>query len=199
MLAHHADVLDRYRNIWCPDNDIRVDTRGVNRLFELFEKYNLRLAQPAIAGGEVSYQALRQRPGLVLRYSPYVEVMCPLFTREALSRAATTFRESRSGWGLDWVWPRFFAPYEIAILDAVGVEHAGPLWRGENYQQLAKLGVDPGQEFKQVVDRWGGFDPRLHRKFVRGKIKLPAIREPNARLSRLARLAAGLGLNTSAA
>ena len=79
-LKHHGEILARYTNIWCPDNDIRVDTRGVNRLFELFEKYALQLAQPAIAAGEVSYQTLRQRPGAVLRYSPYVEVMCPLFT-----------------------------------------------------------------------------------------------------------------------
>ncbi len=81
VLQQHADVVARYENIWCPDNDIRLQTPGVNRMFDLFEKYTLQLAQPAIAAGDSSYQALRQRPGVVLRYSPYVEVMCPLFTR----------------------------------------------------------------------------------------------------------------------
>ena len=175
-MKQHADVLERYANIWCPDNDIRVDTLAINRMFELFEKYALKMAQPAIAGGEVSYRALRPRRGVVLRYSPYVEVMCPLFTREALWRIAPTLLESRSGWGLDWVWPRFFSQHEIAILDAVGVDHTGPLGRGENYARLAELGVHPDEEFHQVVARYGGFDRRLHRKFVRGKIKLPAIR-----------------------
>jgi hypothetical protein len=198
-LKHYGEILGRYANIWCPDNDIRVDTVGINRLFELFEKYTLQMAQPAIAAGEVSYQALRQRPGVVLRYSPYVEVMCPLFTRQALWRIAPTLLESRSGWGLDWVWPRYFAPHEIAILDAVGVEHAGPLGRGENYQQLEQLGIRPGEEFERVVAKFGGFNRRLHKKFVRGKIKLPTIRETKDRAGLLARLMKGLGLRRTAA
>ena len=134
VLKQHADVVARYENIWCPDNDIRLQTPDVNRMFDLFEKYTLQLAQPAIAAGDSSYQALRQRPGVVLRYSPYVEVMCPLFTRQALNTVSSTLLESRSGWGLDWVWPRYFAAHEIAILDSIGVEHTGPLGCGENYQ-----------------------------------------------------------------
>lgn len=198
-LKHHGEILGRYANIWCPDNDIRADTRSINRLFELFEKYALQLAQPAIASGQVSYETLRQRRGVVLRYSPYVEVMCPLFTRQALQRVAHTLPESRSGWGLDWVWPRFFAPHQIAILDAVGVEHTGPLGRGENYQRLAQLGVDPGEEFERVVAKYGGFDRRLHKKFVRGRIKLPAIREAHSRPGLLERLKVRLGLPSAAA
>ncbi len=199
VCAQHADVLDRYANIWCPDNDIRLDTAGVNRMFELFERYSLQLAQPAIAAGQVSYETLRQRPGVVLRYSPYVEVMCPLFTREALRRCQPTLLESRSGWGLDWVWPRYFAQHEIAIIDAVGVEHTGPLGQGENYQRLAELGVYPDREFHQVMDKFGGFDRRLHKKFVRGRIKLPAILEPGQRQSFIARLKSRLGWRRVAA
>ena len=198
-LKQHGEILGRYSNIWCPDNDIRADTRGINRMFELFEKYALQMAQPAIAAGEVSYEALRQRPGVVLRYSPYVEVMCPLFTREALWRIGPTLLESRSGWGLDWIWPRFFARHEIAILDAVGVEHAGPLGRGENYSELAKLGIRPGEEFDRVVAKYGGFDRKLHKKFVSGTVKLPTIRESGVRESLLARLMQRLGLRRAAA
>jgi len=191
---HHRDVLERYDRIWCPDCDIYADTLSVNRLFELFEKYELQLAQPAIAAGEVSFQFLRRRPGVILRYSPYVEVMCPLFTREALYAVLPTFLESRSGWGVDWLWPRYFAPRQIAVIDAVGVEHKGRLLRGENYQKLASLGIDPGREFDQVIARHGGFNRRLHRKLVRGRIKLPAIWEPGSRASLTGRMLARLGL-----
>ena len=198
-IKQHGDLLARYTNIWCPDNDIRADTRAINRMFELFEKYALQLAQPAISAGEVSYKALRQQAGVVLRYSPYVEVMCPLFTRAALLRLAPTLLESRSGWGLDWIWPRYFAQHEMAILDAVGVEHTGPLGRGENYRKLADLGVDPDEEFRRVVARYGGFDRRLHRKFVRGKIKLPAIRATIDRRGLWWRIKDRLGLRRAAA
>jgi hypothetical protein len=198
-LAHCGDILDRYANIWCPDCDIRADTGRVNRLFELFEEYHLQMAQPAIAKGEVTYKSLRQRPGLILRYTPFVECMCPIFTRQALDRVSPTFLENRSGWGLDCVWPRFFQPCEIAILDSVGVEHTGQLLRGANYQQLARLGIDPGQEFEQVIAKYGGFQRRLHRKFVRGTVRLPAIREPLAPVSWMTRLVEAFGLRRQTA
>jgi hypothetical protein len=199
VCKEHADILERYTNIWCPDNDIKLDTHGVNRMFDLFERFQLKLAQPAISAGQVSYQALRQKPGVTLRYSPYVEVMCPLFTREALRRCQSTFLECKSGWGLDWVWPRYFAQHEIAILDAVGVEHTGPLGTGENYQKLAELGVYPDREFHAVMATYGGFNRRLHKKFVRGRIKLPAIFEPGYQQGLMERLQSRLGLRRMAA
>jgi hypothetical protein len=199
VCKHFPEVLDRYTNIWCPDNDIKLDTYGVNRMFELFERFQLKLAQPAISAGQVSYQTLRQKPGVVLRYSPYVEVMCPLFTREALRQCQPTFLECKSGWGLDWVWPRYFAHHEIAILDAVGAEHTGPLGTGENYQKLAELGVYPDREFHTVMAKYGGFNRRLHKKFVRGRIKLPAIFETGYRHGLVARLQNRLGLRRMAA
>lgn len=190
----HRDLLERYDRIWCPDADIRADTNSVNQLFALFEKYELQLAQPAIAAGEASFQVLRQRPGLILRYSPYVEVMCPIFTRAAFFKVMPTFLETRSGWGLDWLWTRYFEPHEMAVLDAVGVEHTGRLKMGENYKNLANLGIDPCLEFEQVIQRHGGFNRRLHRKLVRGRIKLPAIPKPGSHVGLAQRVLARLGV-----
>lgn len=197
-LAEMPEVLARYRNIWCPDNDIAADTASVNRLFALFEQYNLQLAQPAVAAGDVSYQTLRQRPGVILRYTPYVEVMCPLFTHAALLRVAPTFGENRSGWGLDWIWPRLFPPNALGIIDAVGVAHTGPLFCGEHYQKLAALGIDPQQDFQRVIRKYGGFNRRTHKRFVRGKVRLPAIWEPQAKRGFLSRAAERLGLRAVA-
>jgi hypothetical protein len=194
---HHRDILDAYDRIWCPDCDIRADTATVNRLFELFAAYDLQLAQPAIAAGEVSYQFLRKRPGVVLRYSPFVECMCPLFTRQALFKVLPTFLESRSGWGIDWIWPRFFGQREMAVLDTVGVEHTGRLFRGDNYQKLARLGIDPGDEFDRVMARHGGFDRRLRKKLLRGRIKLPAVWEAGRRGNLPERILSKLSLRPS--
>ena len=194
VLRERRDVIERYDYVWCPDCDIRADTAGVNRLFELCEKFSLRLAQPAIATGDVTYEVLRKRLGVVLRYTPFVEVMCPVFARDALLAVAETFLESRSGWGLDLLWPRYFSRREMAVIDAVGVEHTGPLFRGENYRSLGRLGVDPGEEMQRVVARHGGFNRRLHRKLVRGRIKLPAIWESESDPGWAARTLARLGL-----
>lgn len=198
-LAEMPDVLAGYRNIWCPDNDIAADTASVNRMFELFEHYQLQLAQPAIAAGDVSYKTLRQRSGVILRYTPYVEVMCPIFTHEALLRVAPTFSENRSGWGLDWIWPRLFAPQSRAIIDAVGVAHTGRLFCGEHYKHLAKLGIDPQEDFNRVIRKYGGFDRRTHKRFVRGKARLPAIWDPRVPQGFLRRTAERWGLRRAVA
>ncbi len=199
VAQEHRAMLERYERIWCPDCDIGADTQSVNRLFALHEQHALQLSQPAIAGGEVTYQFLRKRPGVVLRYTPFVEVMCPLFTREAFFRVQPTFLESRSGWGLDLLWPRYFGRREMAVIDAVGVEHTGKLFRGENYSSLDKLGINPGQELQRIITTHGGFNRRLHRKLVRGRIKLPAIFESTRRVSLAERCWASLGLGRAQA
>jgi hypothetical protein len=198
-LRERRETFEQYDYIWCPDCDIRTDTSGVNRLFELCREYQLEMAQPAIASGDVTYQFLRKRLGVVLRYTPFVEVMCPVFSRAALLKLWPTFLESRSGWGLDLLWPRHFSRRQMAVIDAVGVEHTGPLFRGENYQNLSRLGLDPGQEMQQIVARHGGFNRRLHRKLVRGRITLPAVWENPRESSWTERLIAWLGLDTARA
>lgn len=173
-----ADILAQYDRIWCPDDDIACDTAGVNRLFNIFEQYRLQLAQPAIARGDFSFKGLVQQQGKLLRYTPYVEVMCPIFTREAFRRVQDTFLENRSGWGLDWVWSKRFSVHEMAIIDKVGVHHTGPLGKGEHYKNLAKIGIDPFQDFRDTVARHGGIDWKVHRGMLRGRIRLKSIPDP---------------------
>ncbi len=198
-LQDFREVVDEYEYIWCPDCDVRATTEQVNRLFAIIREQRLQLAQPAIAAGEITYQFLRPRPGVVLRYTPFVEVMCPAFSREALFRLQPTFKESRSGWGLDLLWPRHFDNRELAIIDAVGVEHTGKLFRGENYQSLARLGVNPGEELQRIIRVHGGFNRRLHRRLVRGRVKLPAIWEEPQLLSFTDRLLARIGFDPKCA
>ncbi len=183
VVTEHADTLNKYDRIWCPDDDIACDTGSINEMFNIFAKYRLQLAQPAIAEGDFSFKGLVQKPGNLLRYTRYVEVMCPVFTREALIKVSDTFLENRSGWGLDWVWPKRFADNEMAIIDKVGIHHTGPLGKGEHYRNLAKLGIDPHRDFKETVERHGGIDRNLHRQMLRGRARMPRIKDPNDRRS----------------
>lgn len=183
-----SDILSQYDRIWCPDDDIACDTEGVNRLFDIFQRYRLQLAQPAIAQGEFSFKSLVQQRGNILRYTPYVEVMCPIFTQEAFRRVQDTFLENRSGWGLDWVWSKRFALHEMAIIDKVGVHHTGPLGKGEHYKSLAKIGINPFQDFKDTVARHGGIDWKLHRRMLRGRMRMKSIPDPDDQRSILMRI-----------
>ena len=95
LIADLLDELDHriesYDYVWLPDDDIATTTDDVNRLFEIVRQYQLAIAQPAIAGGDVSYQSLRVQPNLLLRYTRFAEVMCPVFSRAALTTVATHF------------------------------------------------------------------------------------------------------------
>lgn len=177
-LAEYESVLANYDRIWCPDDDIAADTDCVNRLFDLFAQHQFELAQPAISAGDVSYESLRQIPHSILRYSPYVEVMCPIFTREALYKTRSLFLETQSGWGIDWVWSKWFRKRKVAIIDACGVNHTGALMRGDLYQKLRARGIDPYREFDECVAKHGGIDRRIHKKMVRGT--MPLLRIPAA-------------------
>lgn len=181
VAEHFSAVLNRYERIWCPDDDVALDTASINRMFSLVEQHRLQLAQPAIATGDVSFQSFRPRPGALLRFTPFVEVMCPVFTREALFWVRPTFLASRSGWGLDLAWPHFFKPREVAILDCIHAHHTRPLASGEAYERFKRLGIDPAQERDEVVRRFGGMSERVVRRMVFGKLKMPTLFEPGFR------------------
>jgi hypothetical protein len=173
--TEYREVLSQYELIWCPDDDIAISTTELNSLFEIVERYELQLAQPSIARGDASYRNLIQRPGNILRYTPFVEVMCPVFTRGAFFKVSDTFSESRSGWGLDWVWAKQFSLHEMAVIDKVGVHHTRPLCSGEHYKNLARLGIDPARDLAQVTARHGGIDSDLVERMRRGRMPMQCV------------------------
>lgn len=156
LLAEHGELLDRYDAFWFPDDDLAATTDTLNRMFALFHGFALSLAQPALTRDSYyTWKRLLQQPGCILRNTSFVEVMAPLFDRIALKACLPTFSESRSGWGLDWIWPRLVGrgrPDAIAILDATPVRHTRPLG-GDLYTNNPDM--DPHQDLQTLVDRYG--------------------------------------------
>src|SRR5262245_43436561 len=155
MFGKLGPRLDQYDCIWLPDDDIASTTQDINRLFTVARDYCLAIAQPAIASGDVSYRVVRQQAGLLLRYTQFVEVMCPLLSRAALARVRPTLTENKSAWGIDWAWTRLIPPNEMAIIDAVGVHHTRPLHSGAGYQRMRDHGVDPHRDLAEMTARYG--------------------------------------------
>ena len=174
-LEEYRSVIDQYDRIWCPDDDIQSSTKDINRLFQIFSDHNLLLAQPAIAKGQVTYQSLLQSKSTLLRITPFVEVMCPIFTRDVLLRCKSLFLESESGWGIDWVWSKWFAGERMAIVDEVGVHHTGILKAGELYQKLLVRGIDPVVECEELMAANGGIDRTIPKRMARGTMPMRRI------------------------
>jgi hypothetical protein len=152
LLEANPHLLESYDAFWFPDDDLAVDTATIHRMFALFRGFGLALAQPALTPQSYhGHPMLLQRAGHVLRYTAFVEVMAPLFDREALRVCLPSFTRSRSGWGLDFVWPRLVGDTRrdaIAILDATPVWHTRPLG-GELYRNHPEM--DPRRDVERLI------------------------------------------------
>lgn len=127
--------LLEYDYIWLPDDDIYATPEDIDYLFYLMKEYKLLLSQPTIMGWFGVDMNLHQVNSL-LRFTNWVEIMCPCFAAQALAVCASVFKENKTGWGIEMLWnvildhPRD----KIAILDDVVVVHTRPVLTGDTYQ-----------------------------------------------------------------
>jgi hypothetical protein len=165
IMQEEGALLARYEHVAFACDDLRASAADWHRLFDLCRKYRLDLAQPGMEG-HVNHEITRRRQDCLLRYTNFVEIMCPIFSRTALQRLGPTFGESVSGWGLDMLWSSLlpYPRFRIAIVDGVGVYHARPQGIGELAPVLDRLGVDRQQELARVTAKYGleGHTPVEH-------------------------------------
>ncbi len=120
--------LWNYGRIWFPDDDLMLSWSDINHLFHISRRSDLDLAQPALLPSEdcpIAHRVTARQPDKLLRYGDFVEIMCPLFSPAALRLCIGSFRDSVSGFGLDYLWPSLLGGprARIAIIDAVGISH----------------------------------------------------------------------------
>ena len=166
LLSTHPALLDAYDAFWFPDDDLAASTDTINRMFAFFHAHQLALAQPALTRDSYfTWATLLQEPRAHLRFTRFVEVMAPLFSRAALRVCMPTFDESRSGWGLDWVWPTLCDRAHlgrIAVIDATPVRHTRPVG-GELYRRHPEMA--PRADAEQVLAKYGLEEVRAVAKY----------------------------------
>jgi hypothetical protein len=124
------DEWRNYEYVWMPDDDIFASQDTISRLFEVARRANLDLFAPALH--EASYYAhfiTMRNPGFFGRWTGFVEIMVPGFSRAALERVVPTLDLSETGWGwgLDSVWPKLLDYRNVGIIDATPVVHTRPV------------------------------------------------------------------------
>ena len=115
---------------WLPDDDLSIAARDVNALFDLCRTKGLAIAQPALTRDSYySHFIFSQCPEFQLRYINYIEIMAPCLSRAVLLRALPLFRDTTSGFGLDYVWCRWpeSGAFRVAILDLIAMHHTRPV------------------------------------------------------------------------
>lgn len=159
-------TTEQYKAIMVPDDDLVMDTCMLNRAFQLFERFDLLIAQPSVCN--VSYAAMiwpyvtQQRDSL-LRYVTFIEVQAPIFQMHAFNNfIGPSMAKARIGWGLDSLWP-FLLKYprdRLAIIDDVCMIHPNRVKEpGTNVYDAAAGGIQGGwrEEFA-LYKQWGYSD-----------------------------------------
>jgi len=147
------DLLDDYDYVWLPDDDIYLEEQDVLRLFNYMKNYDLAIAQPSILGWYGVDVTLHQK-GSLLRYTNWVEIMCPCFSVPALKLCLDTFCENDCGWGIESLWNiKLGHPTDkIAIIDDVAAFHTRPVFGGDTYKEEDPLKEAMGQA-KKVYEK----------------------------------------------
>lgn len=127
VLFQTGNFWEKYDYIWFPDDDLRLPNGAIsiNELFNIAANFKLNLSQPALIDENVSHKNLIYNPNSLLRFTNFVEIMCPLFSITAFKTIISTLKniEIKSGWGLDYIWPQLLNYKSIAVIDAIPIHH----------------------------------------------------------------------------
>lgn len=159
IVKNNTSIIEKYDAVWIPDDDLLVDTDTINRMFGLFHGLEISYGQPALTTDSYyTYPFLLRDDASLVRYTNFVEVMAPIFSRRALKEIANTIELSPSGWGLDFLWSSLFCQQGddcVAVLDATPVKHTRPVG-GELYAKNPEL--SPVHDWRKIEELFPQLD-----------------------------------------
>ncbi|MBZ5762950.1 hypothetical protein LAV84_25750 [Rhizobium sp. VS19-DR104.2] len=177
FFKEHPETLTIYEYFWFPDDDIRATTSDVNRLFAAGRSHGLLVYQPSLdRNSYYSHLITLQHPSFDLRYSNFVEIMVPVLSRAILAETLESLKDSKSGFGMDFVWPKLAVELSgklesVAILDSVTVCHTRPVG-GKLHQLIKKVGGNTAND--DLVSTLGR--TRMKRDSLINGVAVPRIR-----------------------
>jgi hypothetical protein len=145
------EIIDKYDYFFFPDDDIIVNSEHINKLFEVFSKSGLQLAQPSLTVNSSCSWRITKRKGVGVRKTSHVEVMCPIMTKDAVKKLIHTFDINNSSWGIDLLWSHLLDYKGIGIIDTVSVYHSKPVGSRTLYSLLDK---NPGIEMQEIIEKY---------------------------------------------
>lgn len=136
-LESHSELKEQYEYFFFPDDDIEMNAATINSIFKAMQNYKLKIAQPALYLSYYTWEHTLKDRYCKLRYTNFIEMMVPCFSREALKKVLFTFNENETGWGTEAHWPLLIdaSSQDMAIIDEVSVKHTRPIQSGQQIHQ----------------------------------------------------------------
>lgn len=143
--------ITAYDYVWFPDDDLVCDAASINRFFDICHEFSLELCQPSLTLDSIAGHIITlTNKSFRLRYTNFVEIMAPCFSKAFLEKCWPSFTRNTSGWGLDFLWPTWASdPSKIAVIDEVSVRHTRA--RGKLYTVLHQQGKTPEQDMAELI------------------------------------------------
>lgn len=122
VFNNYKDVLDKYEQFFIVDDDIKISSSGISALFDIHKKFNLSISQPAFSRrSKISHDITLVNPSYYMRYTNFIELTCPLFSKNSIYKFMEIYNPKLFGYGIDF-W--FLAVIKnnknnIAIIDSI--------------------------------------------------------------------------------
>lgn len=157
-LHRHPELFEKYEYFFLLDDDIVISTEDVNRLFSMMREYQLKIAQPSLVMSYYTYKHTAFHPFYILRYTNFVEMMMPCFSRDALKAVLPTFEQKIRWCGIEMHWPVLVGSNhkDMAIVDAVSAKHTRPVQSWNSLSQLQQENYLKKYNLSWSIEMYGG-------------------------------------------
>jgi hypothetical protein len=117
--------ISNYEAIWIVDDDIKIETKNINRMFDIFKEYNLDLAQPSYTeNSRISHPITKIDRNCKIRFSNFVENGVFLCSQKMINKCKYVFKDSFTGFGIDYICCKMIdKKNNIAIIDETPCFH----------------------------------------------------------------------------
>jgi len=97
--------LSKYKRFFILDDDIIISTEEINKMFKISEEASLWICQPSFDHkSKLGWIINKHRKEYYLRYTNFVEVNTPLFTKGALSKLMDHYSPELVEFGVDYLY-----------------------------------------------------------------------------------------------
>jgi Protein of unknown function (DUF707) len=169
-LSTHWEVISEYEFVWLPDDDLLMQPSDLSEFFEVCSTLQLDLAQPAVRQDSyVTHAITAAHEGFQVRFTNFVEVMAPAFSKRLLAQARPTLHGALTGWGLDHLWRHMAPAGNIAIVDMAPLAHTRGFQQGVGYKVMEGTGLTVDDDLARTLLRYN-LIPEGHRRITYGGI-----------------------------
>jgi hypothetical protein len=105
--TNYLNIMDKYDRFFILDDDIIFNSNDINRMFAISKKYKLDICGPTFKNdnlGKISHHITHQQKGDNIRYTNFVEVNVPLFSKPAIEKFMEYYDPILIGWGIDYFY-----------------------------------------------------------------------------------------------